>query len=95
MGEGPLLDVFIGDPSGGDVLDPTALARLFGLTPAEARLAVALHAGRSPREHAADRGVRVSTVRSHLKQLFLKLDVRRQADLIRLLDRLPPTFRDR
>ncbi len=65
------------------------LGRLFGLTPAEAALAAALAAGRSPAEHAATRGIARDTVRSHLTQVMRKTGCRRQAELAALLARLP------
>lgn len=64
---------------------PELLRQLFGLTRAEAALAVALLHGRSPEEIATERGVAMPTVRSQLQSLFAKTDCRRQADLIRLL----------
>ncbi|WP_270939450.1 helix-turn-helix transcriptional regulator, partial [Falsiroseomonas oryzae] len=65
------------------------LGRMFGLTPAEARLAAALAAGRSAADHAKARGVSVETVRSQLAAIRRKTGCRRQADLAVLLTRLP------
>ena len=65
-----------------------SLAGLFGLTEAEAAVAARLGAGRSLAQAAADLGVRPSTVRTHLKGIFHKAGVRRQADLVALLGRL-------
>jgi DNA-binding CsgD family transcriptional regulator len=60
----------------------------FGLTRAEARLAVALADGMGLR-HAAERnGVRLSTARVQLKSIFLKTETHRQAELVALLARL-------
>jgi len=62
---------------------PVGLLRdLYGLTPAEARLAAALAARRSLREHAEDVGVAESTVRWRLKQVFAKTETARQAELV-------------
>ncbi len=58
------------------------------MTEAEARIAARLGAGRSLNEAAADLGVRPSTARTHLKGIFHKVGVRRQADLVVLLSRL-------
>jgi DNA-binding CsgD family transcriptional regulator len=57
----------------------------FDLTRAEARLAVHLMAGASLTEAAEKFGVTHNTVRSQLKAVFEKTHVRRQADLVRLL----------
>jgi DNA-binding CsgD family transcriptional regulator/PAS domain-containing protein len=70
-------------------INPALLARMFGLTPAEAALAGALAAGRSLAEHAARRGVSVETARSHMAAIRRKTGCRRQADLAALLARLP------
>jgi DNA-binding CsgD family transcriptional regulator len=59
--------------------------RLYGLTPAEARVADALTEGRSPREIADDFGVAPGTVKNQLKQVFAKVGVRRQAELVSVL----------
>jgi DNA-binding CsgD family transcriptional regulator len=61
------------------------VSRLFDLTDAEARLAVALGEGHRL-EDAADRmGITVSSARTYLKRVFSKTDVTRQAELVRLL----------
>lgn len=62
---------------------------LYRLTPAEARLASALLRGHSPEEYAGSAGIRISTVRTQLKALFLKTGTRRQAELVALLMRIP------
>lgn len=61
------------------------LARRFGLTRAQARLAVALCGGLTLRD-AADRcGIGYGTARGYLKMIFLKTGTRRQTDLVTLL----------
>ena len=61
------------------------LAQRYGLTGAEARLACEILAGSSLRD-AADRfGVAIGTARNQLKQIFVKTEVNRQAELVRLL----------
>jgi DNA-binding CsgD family transcriptional regulator len=61
------------------------LQGLFGLTPAQADLTVALFEGESVREYAERRERSLNTVRTHLKEVFAKTGARRQADLIRQL----------
>lgn len=63
----------------------TAVAALFDLTPAEARVLELTGAGRTNAEIAAALGVAVSTVRSHLLRLFDKTGTNRQAELVGLL----------
>ena len=61
------------------------LAQRYGLTGAEARLACEILGGSSLQD-AADRfGVAIGTARNQLKQIFVKTEVNRQAELVRLL----------
>lgn len=76
--------------------DPAARARRtvatlrerYGLTPAEARLAVEIAKGDGRAAAAARCGISVNTARSHMKSIFAKTDVHRQAALVRLIDRI-------
>lgn len=62
---------------------------MFGFTPAETRLALALLSGDGTlRQHADALGLTYGTARVHLRHLFDKAQVRSQAQLIRLLSRL-------
>jgi DNA-binding CsgD family transcriptional regulator/PAS domain-containing protein len=62
---------------------------IFEFTAAEATVAAGLAEGRTPRDIAEKRGVRLSTVRTQLKAILAKTGVSRQADLVRLIARLP------
>jgi DNA-binding CsgD family transcriptional regulator len=62
-----------------------AAAVVYGLTPAQARLAARVVAGEDLTDAAAALGIRASTARTHLKALFEKTGVRRQAALVRVL----------
>jgi DNA-binding CsgD family transcriptional regulator len=65
-----------------------ALRSAFGLTAAEARLAIELAAG-EPLEAAADAlGVTKGTARVQLKAVFAKLGLHRQSELVALMARL-------
>ena len=72
-------------PGRASPLAPEQLARLFGLTRAESAVALALARGKTLDEYAAEAGVLISTVRTHLRAIFDKTYTRRQADLVRLL----------
>jgi len=74
-----LRDPELGTPS-------TLLLRdLFGLTAAEAAIAVQLTAGRTADAMARDGGVSVHTVRSHIRNLMAKTGTRRQGALVALI----------
>lgn len=64
---------------------PARLRAAFGLTKAEARLAVALADGCSPAEAARDFEVKLTTVRTQLQQIFAKTGTSRQAELVAVL----------
>jgi DNA-binding CsgD family transcriptional regulator len=65
------------------------LAQLFGLTPAEARLAHGLAKGLSIDEHADASGITTTTARNQLRAVLAKTGQRRQQDLVRMLASLP------
>lgn len=67
---------------------PTTLEAMFGLTPAEVRLAMLLTSGSTPSEAAQEQGISVATVRSQLSSIFIKTQTRRQGELIALVARL-------
>lgn len=66
----------------------TRLTALFGLTPAEARVACEVGKGENPNDVAEALGVMPSTVRTHLHHVFAKTATRRQAELMRLIAQL-------
>ena len=61
------------------------LRMLYGLTPAECRVALLLSDGRTPRRIAELVGVTGNTLRSQIKSIYSKTGVGRQAELVRLL----------
>lgn len=69
----------------GAAMSPDAIACLFGLSGAEARLAAGLVAGKTLEQYAAQRGVGIGTVRGQVKQVFAKTGTTRQAELVGLL----------
>lgn len=64
------------------------LGALFGLTPAEQRVATSLLEGRSPTEIADAHGVSLPTVRTQVQAVFSRIGVRRQAELVRILGKV-------
>lgn len=64
-------------------IDCHRLQTAFDLTPAEARLLHAIIGGVRIADHAADFGIKLSTAKTHLRQLFLKFGENRQTDLVR------------
>ncbi|MDZ7828191.1 MAG: helix-turn-helix transcriptional regulator [Halofilum sp. (in: g-proteobacteria)] len=81
--------LYVGDLDDTGLLRPDILRDLYGLTDAEARLAVAIGRGRELPELADCWQVSVETLRSHLKSVFAKIGVNRQIDLVRLLAGTP------
>ena len=66
----------------------TKLEGIFGLTPAEARLAVLLTGGATPAEAAGVQGITLATVRTQLSAIYAKTYTHRQAELVTLMARL-------
>ena len=81
----PSIAVLANDPEHAPALDVQMLRDWYGLTPAEARVAVLLASGFSLDEIVERLGIGANTVRTHLKSIFAKTDTRRQGELIRLL----------
>lgn len=73
------------EPGAQPAADPGVVAEALGLTGAESSVAVMLAAGCSLREVAAATSRTEGTVRWHLKQIFAKQQISRQADLVRLV----------
>jgi DNA-binding CsgD family transcriptional regulator len=81
----PAAVVFIGDPERPVDIDPRNLIRIYGLSRAEARVAVLLGKGLRLEQAAQHLGLTYETVRKHLKQIFSKTGTDRQAELIRTM----------
>ncbi len=60
--------------------------RSLGLTPAEVKVAASIASGRSPEEAAEDLGIALSTARHHVKRIYEKLAIRRQSELVRIVN---------
>lgn len=82
---GPHALVIIQDGAGPGLPHARQLQMLYGLTPAEARLALGLLQLDTPADYAERHQLSLATVKTHLRNLFAKTGARRQADLMRLL----------
>jgi DNA-binding CsgD family transcriptional regulator/PAS domain-containing protein len=90
--EGRCVLVCVTDLNAGTSLPGQKLRELFGLTGAEARVAVALFEGLSPRETADRHGISPNTVHIHLARIFEKTGTNRQTELARLMMRVVGAF---
>jgi len=70
---------------------PEEALQLFGLTVAEARLAAIVGTGIRRRDAAELLGISEWTARDALKQVYLKLDINSQGELVRLVQRIAVT----
>ena len=77
--------VLVVEPGSQTRVAPEVVAATLGLTPAESRVAVFLTEGQSIRQIAELTGRKESSIRSHLKRIYSKREITRQADLVRLV----------
>ena len=77
--------ILIVEPRSRHRIDPDLVARTLGLTPMESRVAAWLAEGRSVRDMAEATGRTEGSIYFHLKQIYRKQPVSRQADLVRLV----------
>ncbi len=90
---GPVAVVFVSDPERAHVAPERLLRDLYGLTPAEARLAMSLAHGHSLTAAAAEVGVTRNTAHTQLASVFAKTGSSTQPELVRLLHRGPAAIR--
>lgn len=79
------VNLYLSDPWLPSTVSPEVLQAVYGFSPAESRVAMALVNGLGLREIAEAHGVKEETVKSQLKSLFAKAGVSRQQDLVRVL----------
>ncbi|MDJ0807150.1 MAG: helix-turn-helix transcriptional regulator [Gammaproteobacteria bacterium] len=77
--------VMLSDPTMNRRIDTQQIKHLFSLTPTEAKLAESLSAGLSLKEYASHQAVSFNTARWHLRNIFDKVGVNSQQELIRHL----------
>ncbi len=80
--------VLLRDPGRALAADTTLLAELFGLTPAECRIAIRTTAGASAEAIAEELGLSPHTVRNHIKSMMKKTATSKQSETVALLWRL-------
>ena len=85
LGGGPAVIVCVTDTEAGVRLPEQKLRDIFGLTPAEARLALALFEGANLSEAAETLSISRFTAQNHLARVFEKTGANRQATLIKLM----------
>lgn len=69
----------------GNLPSQSLLSALFDLAPSEARLAIALAAGRSLKATAVEMGIEYNSARTYLTRIFAKTGTSQQSELVALL----------
>lgn len=88
LGHGMAALVIVRSFDGGRARRTERLRDLFGLTRAEAEVASRLAEGLGPQAIAETFGVAIGTVRTHIRVIYDKCEVRGQVELVALLSRL-------
>jgi DNA-binding CsgD family transcriptional regulator len=83
---GPVAMLMVHDPDEQPHVPHETIATMFGLTPSEARLLLALSQGQTLTQYADESHVTQNTARTHLKSVFAKTSTSRQSDLVRLMN---------
>ena len=81
----PACAIFIRDPERKSQASRDMVRQLFDFTPAETELALQLANGLTLDESAEELGISKNTARAHLRAIFSKTGVTRQAKLVRML----------
>jgi DNA-binding CsgD family transcriptional regulator len=81
----PAVVLFLRDPDRKSQRSQEVVRKLFDLTPAETSLALLLTNGLTLEEAAEELGISKNTARAHLRSIFSKTGVTRQATLVRIL----------
>lgn len=85
----PVVMLLFYHPGSAPAIDSGLLYAVFGLTPAECRIATLLAEGLSLKQIAQAQGTQHETVRKQLRSIYQKTSTNRQPELIRLLLHLP------
>jgi DNA-binding CsgD family transcriptional regulator len=84
-----MVAVLITDPDQPSLPSAEIVARLFGFTSAETRMAVILATGVRVENAAEILQIKLTTARTHLQRMLEKARVKRQTELVLLLNRIP------
>jgi DNA-binding CsgD family transcriptional regulator len=84
---GPAVILFVTDPERPPAPEHDRLMQIYGLTATEAKVALSIAAGNDAPGTAHQLRVSTNTVHTHLRGIFRKLGINRQADLVRVLMR--------
>ena len=76
------------DPADRIGIDPDRVGAALDLTPAQSHVAVALAEGRTIRDIAVGTGRSISTIKWHIRQIYARHGLSRQAELVRLVSSL-------
>jgi DNA-binding CsgD family transcriptional regulator len=85
----PVVMLLFYHPDSAPTIDSSLLYAVFGLTPAECRIATLLAEGLSLKQIAQVQGTQHETVRKQLRSIYQKTSTNRQPELVRLLLHLP------
>ncbi|QPK64485.1 helix-turn-helix transcriptional regulator [Methylomonas sp. LL1] len=85
FGARPAAALYLHDPDRPLELDDSLLIQCYGLSPSEAKLAMALLCGQTLADYAQTRGISNNTVKTQLKQVLAKTGTHRQSELVQLL----------
>jgi DNA-binding CsgD family transcriptional regulator len=77
--------VLLRDPAAAPEPDAAKLQRLFGFTPAEARVACALLSDQSREQIAGEFQVTANTIRTQVRSVYAKAGVPNRSALVRML----------
>lgn len=81
--------IFFAEPERAHDYSLDAIAKLYDLTPAEAGVAIAISNGYTVAEYADRKNVKKSTVQTQVKRVAEKLEVSRQAEIVKVLLQTP------
>ena len=81
----PAIALMVSDPTLRSSISRSALRKILPLTPAEAEIVAQLAEGRALNEISQAIGTAEGTIRVHLRNIFAKLGLRRQSDLVRVV----------
>jgi DNA-binding CsgD family transcriptional regulator/PAS domain-containing protein len=82
-----LFAIFVQNPEVALPVPGAGFAKLYGLSNAELRITLAMAPGLGPQDAADTLGLSLSTVKTHLQNIFAKTGTSKQADLMQLLMR--------